>query len=222
MNGYNPTIVEEGLGALAIAASIVSSPIIRPWYSQWGATKSEVSMALPGDDLVPKPVLESTRAITIQTSASNVWPWLVQMGQGRGGLYSYQRLENLIGCDIHNADHILPEFQDLKIGDKVRLGPEGYPAFDVHDIKPERSLVLIGIIPGASMPTTWVWNFLLNPIDESSTRMILRSRLGCESSLGNTIMWRVFTDPISFNMERKMLQGIKVRAKSWSKTNKVN
>jgi len=222
LNGYNPTIVEESLGALAIAASIVSSPIIRPWYSQWGATKSEVSMALQSDDLVPNPVLESTRAITIQTSASNVWPWLVQMGQGRGGLYSYQRLENLIGCDIHNADRILPEYQDLKIGDKVRLGPEGYPAFDVVDIKPERSLVLIGITLGASMPTTWVWNFLLNPIDDSNTRMILRSRLDCESSLGNTIMWRGFTDPISFNMERKMLQGIKARAESWSKTNKVN
>ncbi|MFL7892789.1 MAG: hypothetical protein ACK2UM_10190 [Anaerolineales bacterium] len=214
MNGYNPTIVEEGLGALAIAASIVSSPIIRPWYSKWGATKSEVSISLPGDDLVPNPVLESTRAITIQTSTANVWPWLVQLGQGRGGLYSYQRLENLIGCDIHNADHILPEFQDLNIGDKVRLGPEGYPAFDVVDIKPERSLVLIGITPGVSMPTTWVWSFLLNPIDESSTRMILRSRLNCESSLGNTIIWRVFTDPISFNMERKMLQGIKARAES--------
>lgn len=214
MNGYNPTIVEEGLGALAIATSIVSSPIIRPWYSKWGATKSEVSMALPGDDLVPSPMLESTRAITIQTSTSNVWPWLVQLGQGRGGLYSYQRLENLIGCDIHNADHILPEFQDLKIGDRVRLGPEGYPAFDVYDIKPAIALVLVGITPGKSMPTTWVWSFLLNPIDESNTRMILRSRLDCESSVSNTIIWRVFTDPISFNMERKMLQGIKARAES--------
>lgn len=104
-------------------------------------------MSLPGDDLVPRPRLGTTRAITIQAPAAEIWPWLVQMGQGRGWMYSYERLENLIRCDMHNADRILPEHQDLKAGDKARLGPEGYPSFDVTAIEPGCALILRGDIP---------------------------------------------------------------------------
>lgn len=210
---FNPTIIEEVFGAVAIAASIVTSPLLRPWYSKWGASAAEVEMTLPGDEFVPNPVLESTRAITIQAPASAIWPWLVQMGQGRGGLYSYERLENLVGCDMHNADRIFPEHQDLKDGDQVRLGPEGYPAFDVAAIEPDFALVLRGDIPpGAETKTgIWIWVFFLKPIDEKTTRLILRTRLDYKPNLGNVLMWRVFTDPITFVMERKMLQGIKVR-----------
>jgi hypothetical protein len=108
---FNPSIIEEGLGAVAVAATIVSSPLTRSRYSKWGASADEVEMSLPGDEFVPNPVLVSTRAITIQAPVSSVWPWLVQMGQGRGGLYSYERLENMVGCDMHNADRIIPEHQ---------------------------------------------------------------------------------------------------------------
>jgi hypothetical protein len=215
---FNPTLVEEGLGAVAIAACVVASPLLRPWYSKWGATKAEVSMSLPGDEMVPNPKVENTRAITIQAPAPAIWPWLVQMGQGRGGLYSYERLENLIGCDIHNADRIIPENQDLKVGDQVRLGPEGkegYPAFDVAAIEPGRALILRGDLPTPkNTPTTWVWAFVLAPINKQTTRLIIRSRLIYASNFGNTLMWRVFTDPIHFNMERKTLQGIKARVES--------
>jgi hypothetical protein len=165
--------------------------------------------------MVPDPRLESTRAITIQAPATAIWPWLVQMGQGRGGLYSYERLENLIGCDIHNADRILPEHQDLKAGDQVRLTPQDNPAFDVATIEPDSALILRGDIPSSQgKATTWIWIFFLNPIDDATTRLILRSRLDYASSFGNTLMWRVFADPIAFNMERKMLQGIKARAEA--------
>ena len=170
-------------------------------------------MSTPGDELVPQPRLENTRAITIHAPASAIWPWLVQMGQGRGGLYSYQRLENLIGCDIHNADRIMPEHQNLQVGDKVRLTPQDNPALDVAAIVPDSALILCGVIPSSQgKPTIWIWIFYLNPIDEDTTRLILRSRLDYASGFGNTLMWRVFTDPIAFNMERKMLQGIKARA----------
>ena len=206
---FNPTIIEEGLGAVAIAATIVSSPLSRPWYSKWGATESEVNMSLPGDDQVPKPVLESTRAITILVPAAEIWPWLVQMGQGRGGLYSYQRLENLVGCDMHNADQIIPEHQYLKVGDKVRIVPEGRePYFVVTAIEPGRAIILGGDDP----PTTW--GFILEPIDDNTTRLIARWRQDYEPTPANVIGWRVFTDPITFVMERKMLQGIKARAEA--------
>ena len=103
-------------------------------------------MPLPGDDLVANPALESTRAITIQAPASTIWPWLVQLGQGRGGFYSYQRLENLIGSDIHNADSIVPEYQDLKVGDQVRISREG-PAFEVAAVERDSTLILRGDMP---------------------------------------------------------------------------
>jgi hypothetical protein len=206
---FNPTVIEEGLGALAIAATILSSPLSRPWYSKWGATEPEVNMSLPGDDQVPNPVLVSTRAITILAPASAIWPWLVQMGQGRGGLYSYERLENLVGCDMHNADRIIPEHQHLKVGDKVRLVPEGRDLyFVVSAIEPDRAIILFGDDP----PTTWA--FILEPIDENTTRLIIRWRQDYEPTPGNVLGWRVFTDPITFVMERKLLQGIKARAEA--------
>jgi hypothetical protein len=206
---FNPTIIEEGMGALAIAGSIITSPLTRSWYCSWGATESEVSMSLPGDEFVLNPVLESTRAITIQAPAAEIWPWLVQLGQGRGGLYSYERLENLVGCEMVNADRIILEYQDLKVGDKVRIVPEGRdPYFVVNAFELGRAIILGGDDP----PTTWA--FVLDPIDDKATRLLVRWRQDYEPTLGNIIGWRGFTDPITFVMERKLLQGIKARVEA--------
>ena len=110
---------------------------------------------------------------------------------------------------------ILSELQNLAVGDLVRLGPEGYPAFDVAAINPGVSLILKGDLPSPQgKPTTWIWIFYLNPLDDQTTRLILRTRLEYEPNFGNTMMWRAFTDPISFHMERKMLLGIKARAET--------
>jgi hypothetical protein len=203
---FNPTIIEEGFGAVSIATCIVASPLLRSWYRKWGASAEELSMPLPGDEQVPNPRLDSTRAITIQAPADEIWPWLVQIGQGRGGLYSYVKLENLANCDMHNADRIIPEYQHLDVGDQVRLSQdENVPCFVVSAIEPGRAIILGGDDP----PTSW--GFILDPIDENSTRLIIRYRQDFEPTPGNVIGWRVFTEPIHFNMERKMLQGIKVR-----------
>ncbi len=210
----DPTVLEEVAAALAIAVAIVLSPVLRPWYRRWGATQAETQRPLPGDDLVPHPRIENTRAVTIQASPADVWPWLVQMGQGRGGLYSYTRLENLLGCDIHNADRIIPEFQQLGVGDRIRLAPEGAPFFEVAAIEPRRALVLKGGGPQLpdALPPSWV--FFLDRAPEGATRLMARYRLDYGPGMGSHIVWRVLTDPVYFVMERQMLLGIKRRAET--------
>jgi len=106
----------------------------------WGATVEEASTPLPGDDLVPEPAYVTTRTITVQAPAEAVWPWLVQLGQGRGGFYTYDRLEQMVGAGIRSADHIVPELQQLAIGDTVPLSPVGGPKVALLD--PGRALVL--------------------------------------------------------------------------------
>jgi hypothetical protein len=98
--------------------------VVRPWQLRWGATDEERGATLDGDDLIANPDLVATRAITVHALADQVWPWIAQLGQGRGGFYSYDALENLVGCDIHSADRVVPEWQDLKVGDQVKLSPE--------------------------------------------------------------------------------------------------
>ena len=93
---------------------------VRPWYLDWGATDDERDRRLPGDELVPAPGSETTWAVTVEAPSDEVWPWIVQLGQGRGGFYSYSWLENLVGADIHNVDRIVPEFQRLAEG--IRYG----------------------------------------------------------------------------------------------------
>jgi hypothetical protein len=97
--------------------------IVRPWHLRWGATGEDVRKRFPGDELVLHPTLESTRAVTIGAPTEEVWRWLVQLGQDRGGFYSYDRLENLAGADIHNLEQIGPQMQHLKVGDFVPMAP---------------------------------------------------------------------------------------------------
>ena len=111
-----------GLAAAAAAACYVLA--VRPRLLRWGASTQEAAGPLPGDELVPTPRMQSTRAVTIHAPAADVWPWLVQLGAGRGGMYSYDLLENAAGLGIHSADRILPEHQRLDVGDVIPLGPD--------------------------------------------------------------------------------------------------
>src|SRR5207248_2313440 len=94
---------------------------VRPWHHRWGATSEVNTKQLPGDELVPQPEIQSTRAITVNAPAEEVWPWLAQVGQDRGGFYSYEWLENLAGCQMRNADRIHPEWQHREVGETVLL-----------------------------------------------------------------------------------------------------
>ncbi len=211
------------MGGAALATYLF---VVRPWHLKWGASIAEVHQSLPGDDMVPNPKTVSTRAITIRAAAADIWPWLVQMGQGRGGLYSHAWLENLLGCDIHNANKIIPGFQQLQVGDIIRLGPEGYPFFTVTTIKPNQALVLYGgsgtqaeydndftsLMPRSYFTSSWT--FVLNPVDKTTTRLIVRSRSDWNQSLLNKLIYGVFLEIGHFVMEQKMLQGIKERAEA--------
>ena len=201
------------LGAIEVAVTLLTSPLSRRWYNRWGATPEEITRALPGDELVPAPRLSYTRAITIYVPAAAIWPWLVQMGQGRGGLYSYDGLENLIGCDIHSADRILPEFQEIKPGDHVLFGPaeKKFPGQVVLEVKPERSILMCALDPVTRQPVkSATWVFVLDELADGATRLLVRGRNGYEPTAANHILWHI-VESLNFVMERKMLRGIKAR-----------
>lgn len=208
------------LGSAQVLAVTLTAPIARARYNRWGATRAEVAGAMPGDQLVTRPMLGYTRAITIQAPPERVWPWLVQMGQGRGGLYSFDGLENLAGCDIHSADQILPDLQGLAVGDLIRLGPAGYPCFRVDQVESGAALVLVGADPrpphAAASPdsptgiATWQWQLRRTPRTRE-TRLIVRQRLSHPPTVGLGVMWHL-VEPVGFVMERQMLRGIKQRA----------
>ena len=170
--------------------------IVRPWLVTWGATPAEQEKPLPGDPEGADPRAASTRAVTIEASVENVWPWLAQVGQDRGGFYSYEWLENLAGCRMSNADRVHPDWQRRDVGDKVYL----HPAFatEVAAFEPGRVLALRG------------WGaFVLEPLEDGRTRLLAR---GVPAS-GMGRLYNVLLMEIPhFVMERKMLLGIKERA----------
>lgn len=207
------------IGGAQVLGTTIGAPVLRRRYNAWGATAAEVGSPMPGDELVPSPRMGYTRAISIDAPPAVVWSWLVQIGQGRGGLYSFDGLENLARCDIHSTDRIHPELQSLAEGDLIRLGaPAGYPCFRVASLRTDESLVLIAADPvpphevaAAESPggaSTWQWQ--LRPTDEGrGTRLLARQRLTYPDTMA--VMWHV-VEPIGFVMERQMLRGIKRRA----------
>jgi len=223
---FNLKDIGEGIvGAFLIAVAFLT-PFVRPRRNRWGLTDAEAKRSLPGDELVPQPKYQWTHAVAIRASAAEIWPWLAQMGQGRGGFYSYEWLENLVGCGIHNADSIIPEFQHLAVGDNVRLHPTG-PALTVAVLEPGWALVLNRRVDTQTgnpfertdkMPKEYVngnWAFYLVELGDGTTRLISRSRNDYNPSLGHRLVYGpFFTEPICFVMDRKMLLGIKQRAEA--------
>ena len=193
-----------GLG-LAAGLEVVTYPLWRPWCLTWGAIDGEATQALPGDGLLAEPDLVTTRAVGVDAPPSAIWPWLVQMGPGRGGAYTYDWIENLFGLGMHSADEILPQYQELEVGEAWRLGAQG-PVLRVAALEPPRSMVL------RSDDGNWVWAFTLVPAGQS-TRLISRNRIATPGT--SRLMRAFFTyamEPGSLIMERKMLLGIKQRA----------
>lgn len=199
-------------GGLLVLGTLVASPVLRRRYNRWGATDAEAAATLPGDELVPEPDLGYTRAVDVEAPVEAVWPWVVQIGQGRGGFYSYDGLENLVGCDIHSADVVLPAHQHPSPGDVVRLARGGGPTFRVHAVHPPADLVLVsdGPEPAADDGTVVTWQWVLRPLDGGRrTRLLVRQRL--RRPRAQRVLWRL-VEPVGFVMERRMLRGIATRA----------
>ena len=192
--------------ALAASGGVIAYPLFfRRWCLTWGARPGEVSMKLPGDELLSDAGLVSTRAITIDAPPAAIWPWLVQMGSGRGGAYTYDWIENLAGLHMHSARQVLPQFQHLEVGDELPLGP-GRPVMRVEVCDPERTLA-IRIADG-----NWVWIFAL-VAENGQTRLISRNRIDARGGLLPVRLFNLLVmEPGSLVMERKMLLGIKQRA----------
>jgi hypothetical protein len=154
--------------------------------------------------------LAATRAITVRASIVQVWPWIAQLGQGRGGFYSYDFLENLVGCDIQSADRVVPEWQDIEVGSEVKLHRE--VPLQVVAVEPGRSLDLRGGVPMGSSPPPYdfTWAFALREQPDNTTRLLVRERYGY------TRWWALLlvepVEAVSFVMSQKMLRGIRDRA----------
>ncbi len=183
---------------------------MRRRYLTWGATDQEIGDPLAGDDLISNPDMVATRAIAIRAAAERVWPWIAQLGQGRGGFYSYDWLENLVGCDIHSSDRILREWQDIEVGDEIKLAPQ--VGLVVALVEHERSLVLRGGIPMGkrAAPYDFTWAFTLRDEPDETTRLLVRERYVYTRAWAPLVVEP--TELLSFVMSQKMLRGIRDRA----------
>lgn len=207
-----------GVVSLLTGVIAVGAYLTRRLAKRSGATTSEVYRALPGDELVPHPQIETTRAITIQAPLAAVWPWVVQVGYHRGGWYTNAPLDKLIWhIDNPSADRILPEFQQLQVGDTVPDGPEGTARFTVAAITPGRLLALHDP-DGTHIPdTNFSWVFALRAIDVHTTRLLLRTRASYPRRWWMTPLAYLALGPADFVMAHVMLlRGIKQRAEHMS------
>jgi len=214
---------EAAEGAALIALAVIASPLLKRWYRGWGATTAEKGATLPGDELVPYPRMASTRAVAIAADAARVWPFLLQLGMNRGGWYSYELLEAAVGIggfvEGRTSERVVPELQTLSVGDEVWMHRMVMP-LTVRAMEREKALVFLTRTDladkryfelGERMPKAYVnssWAFYLKPA-HPGMRLLVRSRMDYSPSFFNDVAWRVFADPISFVMERKMLLNIR-------------
>jgi hypothetical protein len=180
----------------------------RRWFDRWGCTATDLTRVMAGDAAVVDPTYSTTLAITVHARPEHLWPWLVQMGYQRGGLYSYDWLDRLFGyLDRPSADSILAQFQQLAVGDEIAIG-RGEP-FPVTALEPYRALVLSGAGDGFA----WVWQFGLYQVDQTRTRLVSRNRVRVPRTVGSWLFMRAL-EPAAFLMTRRMLLGLKHRAEA--------
>jgi hypothetical protein len=196
-------LVRTRIVVLAIATALAGlyARVLRKSILNWGATDEETSTRLPGDELLEHADGVSTRAIDIDAPPAAVWPWLAQMGPApRGGAYTYDWIENLLGLHMHSTDDVLAEFQNPQVGETFSLGSN---RMRMDRVESER------VLAWRSEDGNWVWTFVLEPRD-GGTRLITRNRFRLPKLVARIGMLPM--EPGSLVMERKMLRGIKQRA----------
>ena len=201
----------------AAAAGIAGYQLIG-WMSHWGASEEEIAAGYPGDELIESPADQTTMAVTIAAPAEVIWSWLVQIGQDRGGMYSYDGLEQAIGLEIHSAETINPAWQRLEPDDSVRLVPPGWGplpdgyAFRVSMVEPPHTLVLRQGPP--QDPWDGVWTFSIREVGPGLCRLVSRTRTHRNRGMAQAVLRAATTlgAPITWVMTRKMLLTLKERA----------
>jgi hypothetical protein len=202
---------------LALAALVAVFQLgARPWYLRWGATEQELGSELPGDEIIPDGARQ-TRAITVEAPADQVWPWVAQLGQDRGGFHSYELLEDLAGCEMTNLDRTYPALQNWKIGDKLwmyppsKLGGVGHAV--LRSYEPGHALGFATRMVGTPLdaPENGSWSFIVESAGDNRSRLLVRGRSG-ERGFWATLFDRFVFEPMHFTMERKMMTEIKARA----------
>ena len=192
--------------AALLTLGVVGIILLTPWMDRWGATEEEIAATFPGDELVPDPASFVNRAVAIQASPEQIYPWIAQLGAGRGGFYSYSWLDNhLLLCKLADVHQILPEFQNPQVGDEIKMceNDPAPPPYTVAQVIPNEALVL-----GHQEEGEWadLWQFVILPQGDGSSRLVLRTRTQMVGGV-----WTII-HPGVFVMERGMLLGIKERA----------
>ncbi len=197
------------------AVWIIYHIILRPKILRMGATKDEAKRTLPGDEIVPPRPFRSTMATQLNASPEHIWPWLVQVGWGKAGFYSYNRLESLLRMDLHNADHIHSEWQDLHVGDSMWMSHPRrmylFPMTRVEKLKAPEELVFAIYGPeDADTKPSGAWSFILVPVNENTTRLLTRLQVAPRSFIGKLIFY-FFMEPAHFVMQQGMFRGLRKR-----------
>lgn len=203
----------RGVVAGAAVAAVAATWATRRASLRWGACDGELAMPLPGDDCLPAPDLQATRAITINAPSAHVWPWVAQLGQNRCGFYTYDWLENLAGCDIHTSEVIVAELRIRAVGDEVKLAHQG-PALTVVAFEEGHHFVLRGAVAAdgtsAPVPYDFTWAFVLTDDATGTTRLIVRERYAYLA--GRARILAELVEMVSFLMSQRMLRTIRERA----------
>ena len=196
-----------GIILLILILLVVIIILLLPWMDRWDTSDQERSDTFPGDELLPSPARVTNRGVTIQAPASKVYPWLLQLGADKSGMYSYTWLENLMGCTMAKDETLHPEWHDLKPGDLMKMctSEKAPPPYVVAQVHPDQAVVL-----GHPEGDKWadIWTFNLIPQTDGSTRLVSRTSTNMTGGFWDVIR------PIAFVMERKMLLTIKSLAET--------
>lgn len=197
---------QAGLGAGAVlAGAFAFFGFYRPWHTRWGVTEEELTRAMPGDEVIELPTFNATRAVTINALPEVVWPWIVQIGFGRAGWYSYDWLDNL---GRPSADRIIPELQHIEVGTLIPMGPGKDSGLRVTGFEPNRWLLW----SDRKATTTWAWG--LYPAEGERTRLITRVRTRYQWTKPAILFSLLLIEPWDFPMMRKCMRGIQRRAQA--------
>ena len=199
-------------GVALIVWNLVATPLIGRRRRQWGTVGTEAIDSLPGDELVPEPKWSYTLGVAIEAPPEDVWPWVAQIGQRRAGFYTYQTLENLVGCKITNTTKILPEHQHPAVGQDRYLHPDT-PPLRIEIADPPRALVLFGSPADIGSEESWgmsTWQFVVTPVPAGGSRLLTRGRSDYTPGWKTRLAFGRFPmEVITFVMSRKMMLEIK-------------